>query len=173
MQAPASNSKITFGLYEVDLSTGELWKAGFRVKLQSQPFKVLSALLERPGQVVTREELQLRLWGKDTVVDFDHSLGTAINKIREALGDSADNPRFVETLARRGYRFIAPVHEVAEPDRRAAISAPELPSRLASAEPVPAPASSAPVSARVATEPSWPPANPTPDRSSRPAWPGS
>jgi len=112
MQAPVSNSKFTFGLYEMDVQTGELWKAGFRVKLQSQPFKVLAALLERPGQVVTREELQLRLWGTDTVVDFDHSLGTAINKIREALGDSADNPRFVETLARRGYRFIAPVQEI-------------------------------------------------------------
>jgi Tol biopolymer transport system component/DNA-binding winged helix-turn-helix (wHTH) protein len=100
---------MSFGLYEIDLETGELWKAGFRIKLQSQPFKVLAMLLERPGHVVTREELQERLWGKDTVVDFDHSLGTAINKIREALGDSADNPRFIETLARRGYRFIAPV----------------------------------------------------------------
>ena len=91
------------------MTSGELHKAGFRVKLQSQPFRVLMALVERPGEVVTREELQLRLWGKDTVVDFDHSLGTAINKIREALGDSAENPRFVETLAKRGYRFIAPV----------------------------------------------------------------
>jgi Tol biopolymer transport system component/DNA-binding winged helix-turn-helix (wHTH) protein len=100
---------MSFGLYEIDLETGEIWKAGFRVKLQTQPFKVLAMLLERPGHVVTREELQDRLWGKDTVVDFDHSLGTAINKIREALGDSADNPRFIETLARRGYRFIAPV----------------------------------------------------------------
>ena len=109
MPASVDNSRLTFGLFEVDLEAGELWKAGFRVKLQSQPFKVLTCLLERPGHVITREELQLRLWGKDTVVDFDHSLGTAINKIREALGDSADNPRFIETLARRGYRFIAPV----------------------------------------------------------------
>src|SRR3984885_5431851 len=114
MSAPVSNSKLTFGLFEVDLESGELWKSGFRVKLQSQPFKVLAALLERPGQVVTREELQLRLWGRDTVVDFDHSLGTAINKIREALGDSADTPRFVETLARRGYRFLAPVKVISE-----------------------------------------------------------
>jgi Tol biopolymer transport system component/DNA-binding winged helix-turn-helix (wHTH) protein len=105
-----SPTRVAFGLYEADLQTGELWRAGRRVKIQSQPFKVLSALLERPGEVVTREELQLRLWGKDTIVDFDHSLGTAINKIREALNDSADNPRFVETLARRGYRFIAPVN---------------------------------------------------------------
>ena len=110
MRAPAASSRVTFGLYEADLQSGELWKGGFRVKLQSQPFKVLAMLLQRPGQLVTREELQIRLWGRDTIVDFDHSLGTAINKIREALGDSADNPRFVETLARRGYRFIAPVH---------------------------------------------------------------
>jgi len=104
-----SKSKMTFGLFEVDLQSGELWKAGKKIKIQSQPFKVLTALLEHPGQIVSREELQLRLWGKDTIVDFDHSLGTAINKIREALGDSADNPRFIQTLARRGYRFIAPV----------------------------------------------------------------
>jgi Tol biopolymer transport system component/DNA-binding winged helix-turn-helix (wHTH) protein len=104
-----SPSRVTFGLFEADLQSGELWKAGKRIKIQSQPFKVLTTLLERPGEIVTREDLQLRLWGKDTIVDFDHSLGTAINKIREALGDSADNPRFVETLARRGYRFIAPV----------------------------------------------------------------
>jgi Tol biopolymer transport system component/DNA-binding winged helix-turn-helix (wHTH) protein len=112
MMGHVTNPKLSFGLYEIDLQTGELWKAGFRVKLQGQPFKVLTALLERPGQVVTREELQGRLWGKDTVVDFDHSLGTAINKIREALGDSAENPRFIETLSRRGYRFIAPVGAV-------------------------------------------------------------
>ena len=104
-----SGSRVTFGLFEADLQSGELWKADKRVKIQSQPFKVLATLLEHPGEVVTHEELQLRLWGKDTIVDFDHSLGTAINKIREALGDSAENPLFVETLARRGYRFIAPV----------------------------------------------------------------
>ena len=104
-----SPTRVLFGLFEADLQTGELWKAGKRIKIQSQPFKVLTALLERPGEIVTREELQLRVWGKDTIVDFDHSLGTAINKIREALSDTADNPRFVETLARRGYRFIAPV----------------------------------------------------------------
>jgi Tol biopolymer transport system component/DNA-binding winged helix-turn-helix (wHTH) protein len=104
-----SPSRVLFGLFEADLQTGELWKAGKRIKIQSQPFKVLSVLLEHPGEIVTREDLQLRVWGKDTIVDFEHSLGTAINKIREALSDSADNPRFVETLARRGYRFIAPV----------------------------------------------------------------
>jgi Tol biopolymer transport system component/DNA-binding winged helix-turn-helix (wHTH) protein len=108
-QSIETPARTVFGLFEVDLQTGELWKAGRRIKLQTQPFKVLAALLERPREIVTREELQLRVWGPDTTVDFDHSLGTAINKIREALGDSAENPRFVETLARRGYRFIAPV----------------------------------------------------------------
>ena len=114
MRSGKSASRLAFGLYEVDLSTGELWRAGHRIKLQSQPFKVLTVLLEHAGEIVTREELQFRLWGNDTIVDFDHSLATAINKIREALRDSADNPRFVETLARRGYRFIAPVNPVAE-----------------------------------------------------------
>src|SRR5277367_5195518 len=104
-----SPQRVLFGLFEADLQSGELWKAGKRIKIQSQPFKVLSVLLEHPGEVVSREDLQLRVWGKDTIVDFEHSLGTAINKIREALSDSAENPRFVETLARRGYRFIAPV----------------------------------------------------------------
>ena len=115
MTSQITNTRLSFGLYEIDLQAGELWKAGFRIKLQGQPFKVLTTLLEKPGQVVTREELQSRLWGKDTVVDFDHSLGTAINKIREALGDSAENPRFIETLSRRGYRFIAPVGVVEPP----------------------------------------------------------
>jgi Tol biopolymer transport system component/DNA-binding winged helix-turn-helix (wHTH) protein len=114
-QLVESPSRVTFGLFEADLQSGELWKAGKRIKIQSQPFKVLSILLEHPGEIVSRDELQLRLWGKDTIVDFDHSLGTAINKIREALGDSAENPRFVETLARRGYRFIAPVSHSATP----------------------------------------------------------
>ncbi|WP_353069734.1 winged helix-turn-helix domain-containing protein [Tunturibacter empetritectus] len=106
---PEIASRFGFGVYEADLQTGELWKAGRKIKLQSQPFKVLAILLEKHGEVVTREELQLRVWGKNVVVDFDHSLGTAINKIRDALGDTADNPRFVETLAKRGYRFVAPV----------------------------------------------------------------
>ena len=109
---PTTSTRVSFGLFEADLQTEELWKAGRRIKIQSQPFKVLATLLEKPGEVITREDLQLRLWGKDTTVDFDHSLGTAVNKIREALGDSADNPRFIETLARRGYRFIAPVTQL-------------------------------------------------------------
>ena len=113
MSSTGNNARIAFGLYEIDLRSEEIWKAGFRIKLQSQPFKVLVALLEQPGQVVTREELRTRLWGNDSVGNFEQSLGSAINKIREALGDSAENPRFVETLSRRGYRFIAPVNVLA------------------------------------------------------------
>ena len=144
MLPPVSNSKLTFGLFEVDLESGELWKAGFRVKLQTQPFKVLAALLERPGQIVTREDLQLRLWGRDTVVDFDHSLGTAINKVREALGDSAENPRYIETLAKRGYRFIAPVGTLPSQSTRTltaptSLETPYRPESLASATPALAP----------------------------------
>ncbi len=101
--------RAQFGIFEADLEACELRRSGVRVRLQSQPFKLLAALLEHPGEVVSRETLQTELWGSDTTVDFDHGLGIAVNKLRDALGDSAENPRFVETLARRGYRFIAPV----------------------------------------------------------------
>ena len=101
--------RLCFGVFELDLRAGELRKRGLRVRLQQQPFQVLAMLLERAGEVVGREELQKRLWPADTFVDFDHGLNKAINKIREALGDSAESPRFVETVARRGYRFIADV----------------------------------------------------------------
>jgi len=100
---------IRFAVFEVDLAAGELRRNGVRVRLQEQPFQILAYLLDRPGEVVTREELREKLWPADTFVDFDHSLNTAINKLREALGDSASNPRYVETLARRGYRFLAPL----------------------------------------------------------------
>ncbi len=103
---------VRFGVFEADLKSGELRKNGVKIKLQEQPFQVLAMLLEHPGDVVTREDVRQRLWPADTFVDFDHSLNTAINKLREALGDSASNPRFVETLARRGYRFLAPVQGV-------------------------------------------------------------
>jgi len=106
---------VRFGLFEVDLRAGELRKNGLKIKLQEQPFQILALLLEHPGEIVTREELQQKLWSDDTFVDFDNSLNKAINKIREALGDSAENPRFVETLARRGYRFIAPVQGMDQP----------------------------------------------------------
>jgi DNA-binding winged helix-turn-helix (wHTH) protein len=98
-----------FGQYEADAAAGELRKRGVKLRLQEQPFQILVALLERPGQVVTREDLVKRLWPDGTFVDFDHSLNTAIAKLRDALDDSASNPRFVETLAKRGYRFIAPI----------------------------------------------------------------
>ena len=110
-------SRFCFGLFEADSESGELRKSGIRIRLQAQPFRVLICMLERPGEVITRDEIQHRLWGDDTIVDFDHSLGTAINKLREALGDSAENPRFIETLARRGYRFIAPVTVVGQSAR--------------------------------------------------------
>ncbi len=103
---------LRFGVFEVDLDAGELRKNGARIRLQEQPFQVLTALLQNAGQVVTRDHLREKIWPADTFVDFDHSLNTAVNKIRESLGDSASSPRFVETLARRGYRFIASVDSV-------------------------------------------------------------
>lgn len=99
---------IRFGVYEADLRSGELRKHGIRLRLQDQPFQVLCMLLDRPGELVTRDELRQRLWPADTFVDFDHGLNTAVNKLREVLGDSATNPRYIETLARRGYRFVGP-----------------------------------------------------------------
>src|SRR6202163_3355001 len=107
-QANDSSGRLRFAVFEVDLQAGELTKRGLRIRLQEQPFQVLAMLLGKPGELVTREELCRKLWSQ-TVVDFDHGLNKAINKIREALGDSAENPRFVETVARRGYRFLADV----------------------------------------------------------------
>src|SRR5258708_34666644 len=101
--------RLRFGVFELDPRAGELRKHGLRVRLQEQPFQVLAMLLEHSGEVLTREELQRKLWPADTFVDFDNGLNKAINKIREALSDSADSPRFVETVARRGYRFLAEV----------------------------------------------------------------
>src|SRR5689334_1408072 len=98
-----------FGVFEADAESGELRKHGIRVKLHAQPFQVLLMLLEHPAEVVTRDELRRRLWGDDTFVDFDHGLNSAVNKIREALADSAARPRYVETISGKGYRFIAPV----------------------------------------------------------------
>lgn len=115
MAVPQNNSTVArFGVFEVDLRAGELRKSGVKLRLQGQPFQVLALLLEHAGDVVTREELQQKLWPSDTFVDFDHSLNTAINKVRDVLGDSASSPRYVETLARRGYRFIAPVQSEAQ-----------------------------------------------------------
>jgi DNA-binding winged helix-turn-helix (wHTH) protein len=121
---------LRFGVFEVDVRAGEVRKQGVRIKLQEQPFHVLTVLLQRPGEVVTREELRNQNWPADTFVDFDNSLNTAINKLREALGDSADSPRFIETLPRRGYRFIGPVIGVDGTTRESAtgVSAPWWPS---------------------------------------------
>ena len=122
------DGQLRFGVFEVDLRAGELHKHGLRVRLQDQPFQVLAMLLEHPGAVVTREELQKRLWPADTFVDFDHGLNKAVNKIRDALGDSAESPRFVETVARRGYRFLAEVKGAdATPLRSPELAPPPLP----------------------------------------------
>jgi len=123
-QIPAQSGRIRFGVFETDLRAGELRKCGIRIKLQSQPFKLLAILLTHAGEIVTREELQQQIWGPETVVNFDHSLGTAVNKVREALGDSADHPRYIETLAKRGYRFIAPVEVLEVADALPAVTAP-------------------------------------------------
>ena len=109
---PPSVRFMRFGVFEVDLHSAELRKRGIRLNLQSQPFLLLVTLLKRQGDLVTREELCSTLWPDGTSVDFDHSLGTAVNKLREILGDSASSPSFIETLPRRGYRFIAPVEAV-------------------------------------------------------------
>jgi TolB-like protein/DNA-binding winged helix-turn-helix (wHTH) protein/Flp pilus assembly protein TadD len=108
-----SPNRVRFGVYEVDLRSSELLKQGRKIRLQEQPFRILALLLEQRGHVVTREELRKRLWSDDTFVDFDHSLNTAVMRLRESLGDSSDNPRFIETLPRHGYRFIAPAEEIA------------------------------------------------------------
>jgi TolB-like protein/DNA-binding winged helix-turn-helix (wHTH) protein/Tfp pilus assembly protein PilF len=114
MEAPARSSRrVRTGLFEIDLGSGDVRKSGRKVPLQEQPFRVLAMLLERPGDIIPREELQARLWPADTFVGFDEGINTAIRKLRVAFGDSADNPRFIETIPRRGYRFLAPVHEAA------------------------------------------------------------
>jgi cholera toxin transcriptional activator len=101
--------RYRFGAFEADTALGELRKQGIRIKLNAQPFQILVMLLERPGELRTREEISKQLWPDGTYVDYEHGVNSAVNRIREALGDTANNPRFVETLARRGYRFIAPV----------------------------------------------------------------
>lgn len=107
--------RYRFGVFEADPSTGELRRQGIRVKLNAQPFQVLMMLLSRPGEVLTREEISRALWSDGTFVDYDHGVNSAVNRIREALGDAAGTPRYVETLARRGYRFVAPVQTI-DPD---------------------------------------------------------
>ena len=114
--------RYRFGAFEADASTGELRRQGIRIKLHAQPFQVLLMLLERPGEVLSREEISRALWSDGTFVDYDHGVNSAVNRIREALGDAANSPRFVETLARRGYRFVAPVEAIAaEADQSPAV----------------------------------------------------
>src|SRR5436853_3988826 len=116
MSSPGRSSGVArFDVFEVDLSAGELYKAGRKIKLQVLPFQALAMLLERPGEVVTRQEFEKRLWPGDTFVDFAHSLNTAIKKLRVALGDGKKKPRFVETLPKRGYRFIGKLEHTPPP----------------------------------------------------------
>jgi DNA-binding winged helix-turn-helix (wHTH) protein len=112
MADPPPARRYRFGVFEADAATGELRRQGIRIKLNAQPFQVLLMLLERPGQLLTREEISRELWPDGTFVDYEHGVNSAVNRIREALGDTAGNPRFVETLARRGYRFVAPVERI-------------------------------------------------------------
>src|SRR5579884_1272551 len=106
-QRPAA---FQFGVFELNPQTRELRKQGVKLKIQDQPLQILFLLLEHPGEIVTREEIQKRLWPENTYVDFDNAINSAVRKLRDALGDSPENPRFIETVARRGYRFIAPVN---------------------------------------------------------------
>src|ERR1700752_2972423 len=108
-QTHRSPRNVRFGVFEADMEAGELRKHGLRLKLSEQPFQILAMLVARPGEVVSREVLRERLWPSDTFVDFDHGLNNAVMRLREVLRDSSDHPRFIETLPRRGYRFIAPV----------------------------------------------------------------
>jgi DNA-binding winged helix-turn-helix (wHTH) protein/Tol biopolymer transport system component len=139
MQDHRNGRVLQFGAFELKTGTGELWKHGTRIRLQGKPFQLLQALLERPGDVVTREELRERLWAADTFVDFESGLNTTVNRLRLALGDTADHPRYVETLARNGYRFVAPVAEThpSETDAEvmpAALPAPAPPPALGTSQ---------------------------------------
>src|SRR5258708_38532567 len=115
MEPTVRTRKVRFGAFDVDLRLGQLHKHGIRLKLQDQPFQVLALLLERPGDLVTREELRQKLWPADTFVDFDTGLNSAVKKLRDVLADSAEEPRYIETLPKRGYRFIAALENGAGP----------------------------------------------------------
>src|SRR5215470_10862512 len=118
---------VRFATFEVDLQAREVRKGGLKLRLYGQPFEILAMLLAQPGELVSREQFRERLWPTDTFVDFDHGVNTAINRLRDALGDSADNPRFIETLPRRGYRFIAPVESNAPAEQASAPVSPAVP----------------------------------------------
>lgn len=129
MTEPQPARCYRFGVFEADASTGELRRQGIRVKLNAQPFQVLCLLLDRAGELLSREEISRELWPDGTFVDYDHGVNSAVNRIREALGDTANSPRFIETLARRGYRFVAPVERISAREE-----APALPVALVPAE---------------------------------------
>ena len=141
MAGPAGSASLFhFGVFELDLRAGELRKRGIRIKIQEQPLQILGLLIECPGEVVTREQIQKKLWDGDTFVDFDNAINSAVRKMRDALGDTSENPRFVETVARRGYRFIAPVTQHHNP------APPVQENQLAPPGPLPpSPARSAPL----------------------------
>ena len=136
MTDPRSGARYRFGVFEADWATGELRRKGVRVKLHAQPFQVLFMLLERQGEMLTREEICSALWPDETFVDYEHGVNSAINRLREALGDKASQPRFVETLARRGYRFLVPVERMGADAEASAETAAAVDVRTPSAEPV-------------------------------------
>jgi len=135
-----SKGLVRFEAFELDLRAGELRKDGAKpIRLPEQPFRILTMLLEHPGEVVTREEIRKKLWPNDTIVEFEHSISAAMNLLRQALGDSADNPRYIETLARRGYRFICPVDVGAGLAPPSPHDAPALPTRAPQGVPLQVP----------------------------------
>jgi DNA-binding winged helix-turn-helix (wHTH) protein len=143
MTDPRPARRYRFGAFEADAASGELRRQGIRIKLNAQPFQVLLMLLERPGELLAREEISRELWPGGTFVDYEHGVNAAVNRIREALGDKASSPRFVETLARRGYRFVAPVERIApSEDPPPPVSEPPSPpaSERTAKEQAPAPA---------------------------------
>jgi len=140
MSEPNQERHYRFGVFEADAKTGELRRQGVRLRLNAQPFQALLMLLDRPGELVTREEISRELWPDGTFVDYDHGVNSAVNRVREALGDIAGSPRFIETLARRGYRFIAPVERFAGSEILVAAGRPEMPPvSKASTVPIPTP----------------------------------
>ncbi|MGI4828203.1 MAG: winged helix-turn-helix domain-containing protein [Janthinobacterium lividum] len=136
MTDPQPDRRFRFGIFEADATTGELRRQGIRIKLNAQPFQVLLLLLERPGELLTREQITQELWPGDTFVDYEHGVNSAVNRIREALGDTASNPRFVQTLARRGYRFLAPVERIVAPEPLPALPPAAVSVMAAAVEPV-------------------------------------
>jgi cholera toxin transcriptional activator len=130
MTEPRPTRRYRFGVFEADAATEELRRQGVRIKLNAQPFQVLCLLLDRPGELLTREEISRELWPDGTFVDYDHGVNSAVNRVREALGDTANSPRFIETLARRGYRFVAPVERIPAKEEMPTPQAPQVPAEV-------------------------------------------